>query len=201
MTGPRHSTRAVLPGEAIMLRSGTSFDPVAWSVYLRTSVDSASILLARWLADADAVSINASAPADLMPAIDAIAGTVDGPEFSSDALALIETAGANRRSCQALWYSSEGVAVYVTTLDFGDERRTDLDALIASDEDWLAALEKARMDATATQGVVQLQLPDGTMQTYRGLAQLDGVITTVADRLARDKAARGGRYLIGSYIP
>ena len=57
-----------------------------------------------------------------------------------------------------------------------------------------------RTATTDTQGIAVLELPDGRKETYRNLAAIDAQIATVADRLARDKAGRSGRYIIDHFV-
>ena len=70
-------------------------------------------------------------------------------------------------------------------------------ALIRRDEEYLAVLVKAREDATDTNGIVDLQLPDARREVYRNPAALSAHIAELDARLAILRAGRNGQQFVG----
>lgn len=195
-------TRQVYPGETVALEAiagdGTGIGTaVRWSVYLRTEPTAYSMRLGSWDPTTEAYVRNAVLTGTLLSIGGQITGTAAGPEFTDAVLESAREASAGRRDVQTIWYDEDGRAVLVVTLDFGDLERTTLDGLIFRDEEYLGHLQDARDEAAKTNGMASLTMPDGRVEVYRSVETMDRMIDTVADRLARDKAARAGSYVIG----
>ena len=193
-------TRPVYPGEAITLVDSASYIAWRWSVYLRVEPTAYSMRLGGWNPDTSSYEVNTALDPTLSATAHLIAGDENGPEFSEVALEEIREASDGRRDTQTIWYDKDGAAISVVTLDFGDVGATSLDGLISRDQEYLEALQDARTAAVETKGVAVLKLPDGREEVYRSLVTLDAQIATVADRLARDLAARGGGYIHGHFV-
>ena len=195
-------TRQVYPGETVALEAIDEYgvgvgSAVRWSVYLRTEPTAYSSRLGSWDITTEAYVRNAALTGTLLMLAGQITGAVTGPDFTDAVLESMREASAGRRDVQTIWYDEDGRAVLVVTLDFGDLERTTLDGLIFRDEEYLGFLQDARDAAARTNGIASLILPDGRQEVYRSVETLDRMIDTVADRLARDKAARGGSYVLG----
>ncbi len=69
---------------------------------------------------------------------------------------------------------------------------------ISADESYLAALRTARLEATQTQGIIRLDLPDGSTQEFRTLGSLNMAITEIEARINLAKRRAEGHQFVGS---
>ena len=100
-----------------------------------------------------------------------------------------------REALQIISYDTDGRAIRTDRYQVPVEMASDLDTIIAVETQYLGELLYQRQAATSTQGIRDLQLPDGRRETYASIEALDKRVQEVRARLAWFEAAAAGSVL------
>ena len=100
-----------------------------------------------------------------------------------------------REALQIISYDTDVRAIRTDRYQVPVEMASDLDTIIATETEFLGQLLLAREDATNTNGIAMLELPDGRKESYRNLETLDVRVQEIRARLAWFEAAAAGNVL------
>lgn len=100
-----------------------------------------------------------------------------------------------REALQIISYDSDGFALRTDRYQVPVSQAGDLDMIIAIETQYLGELLYQRQAATSTQGIRDLQLPDGRRETYASIEALDRRVMEIRARLAWFEAAAAGTVL------
>ena len=113
------------------------------------------------------------------------------PWLRVEALALLGTSEA----FQVIAYNSMAEAFSVDRFDVPVGQSSPLDQVIAEESEFLDLLLNQRLEAADTQGMRQIELPDGRKEIYASLEVLDRRIAEVRSRIVWFSAAASGNVL------
>ena len=165
----------------------------SYRVYTRVNADSEFLLTGGY--DNDVIDSSVAVSSDITAIFTGLF-TASGFTLSADDLDSLRSK-VSRRGIHIYAYDSDHCAIRADIIQVR-VGGNNIAEMIVREEEYLEDLIVMRKEATTTNGLRQLQLPDGRGETYASPAALDAQIQAVRDRIAMYQAYLKGAKFVGT---